>query len=67
MLELLQAKPFQPFDIVTSGGQIHRVIHPEFVVLTKTRIVVVDPVAEHFALVPLLHITEARFAVAQES
>ncbi|MEM9186893.1 MAG: hypothetical protein AAGB00_10400 [Planctomycetota bacterium] len=61
MLELLDARPFAPFEIITSGAQVHAVRHPENVVLTKTRIVVVDPEADTMSVVPLLHITEARF------
>ncbi len=61
MLELLSTKPFKPFDVITSGGQIHRVLHPEFVVLTKTQIVIVDPDADRVAVLQLLHVTEARF------
>ncbi|MEM8864305.1 MAG: hypothetical protein AAGF31_02020 [Planctomycetota bacterium] len=67
MLEILGAKPFTPFEIITSGGQVHRIVHPEFTVLTKTRVVIVDPEADHFVVVPLLHITEARFASQAEA
>lgn len=58
---LLNTPPFAPFELITSAGQSHRVVHPEFTVLTKTRIVIVDPNSDHMAVLPLLHITEARF------
>jgi hypothetical protein len=64
MKSLLDARPFVPFDLVTSAGQVHRVKHPQFAVLTKTRIVVVDPDADRMAVIPLLHVSEARFVAA---
>ncbi len=67
MLELLQAKPFTPFDVITSAGQSHSVKHPEFVLLAKTRIVILDPVRDVVAVIPLLHVSEARFAAAADA
>lgn len=60
----LNARPFVPFRVITSAGQEHEVKHPEFTVLTKTRVVIVDPASDTMAVLPLLHITEARFAAA---
>ncbi|MEM6654861.1 MAG: hypothetical protein AAF596_03575 [Planctomycetota bacterium] len=67
MLELLGYVPFKPFEIITSGGQVHAIKHPENAALTKTRIVVVDPDADTMAVVPLLHVTEARFPTTAQA
>ncbi len=60
--ELLQRRSFEPFEILTSGGERHLVKHPEFAILMPSRIVVTDPAADRMALVSLIHITELRVA-----
>lgn len=57
MREFLNAKPFEPFRVVMSSGQSHLVKHPENVVLTKTKIVIVDPELDSVAICALLHVT----------
>lgn len=59
MTNLLSARPFVPFEVITSAGQVHSVKHPEFVVLTKSYMVITDPAADQVAVVPLPHVTEA--------
>lgn len=67
MQRLLRTQPFTPFEIITSAGQVHKVKHPEFALLSKTRVMIVDPESENFVVVPLLHITEARFPAPAEN
>lgn len=55
---MLRKQPFQPFEIVMSSGERHLVKHPEFVIVTANRLVVVDPDTERFARLGLLHISE---------
>ncbi len=57
---MLRRQPFQPFEIVMSSGERHSVKHPEFVVVTANRLVVVDPDTEQFSLLGLLHVSELR-------
>ena len=58
--ELLHRQPFQPFEIVMSSGEVHQVIHPEFAIVSPSRVVVVDPVTERLAILSRVHITEVR-------
>ena len=54
--EVLHRQPFEPFEIIMSSGEKHLVKHPEFVMLTPSRAIVVDPVAD----LSLKHVTELR-------
>jgi len=58
--ELLRRAPFEPFELITSAGERHRVNHPEFVILLPSRVVITDPVADRVSIVSLIHLTEAR-------
>ena len=62
--ELLHKEPFQPFEIVMSSGEVHQVKHPEFVIVSPSRVVVVDPVTERLAVLSRVHITELRMPQA---
>jgi hypothetical protein len=57
----LNARPFQPFRIVTSSGESFEVRHPEMAIVTKTEIVVALPDADgiptRLQLVATLHVT----------
>ncbi|MEM6334359.1 MAG: hypothetical protein AAF823_13565 [Planctomycetota bacterium] len=55
--ELLERTPFVPFDITMSSGATHRVLSPEFVILTKSTLLVHDPAKQELVdILPLLHI-----------
>ena len=47
-----------------SSGQSHLVKHPENVVLTKTKIVIVDPELDSVAVCALLHVTSVEMQQA---
>lgn len=55
--EFLTTKPVEPFRVVMSSGKSHMVKHPENVVLTKTKLVIVDPELDNVSICALLHIT----------
>jgi hypothetical protein len=60
--DLLSARPFQPFRLVTSSGQSYEVRHPEMAMLTRTRLLVGigdtdDEVPAEFKICSLLHVT----------
>lgn len=57
--EYVQRQPFEPFEIVMSSGEKHQVKHPEFVIVSPGRLVVVDPVTDRMASLSLMHVTEA--------
>ena len=54
--ELLNRRPFEPFAVHLSNGEVFAVRHPECMILTKTRMVVVDPEADRITTVSLLHV-----------
>ncbi len=54
--ELLGRRPFEPFEVRLSNGDVHIVKHPECVVVTKTRLVLVDLDADRVTMVALLRV-----------
>jgi hypothetical protein len=54
--ELLRRQPFEPLEFVMSSGERHFVSHPEFVIATTNRVILVDPVTEAMHVLPLLHV-----------
>jgi len=60
--ELLAQRPFRPFRLVMSSGQVYEVRHPEMAWLTRTDLLVgvdqtEDGVPAEFKICSLLHIT----------
>lgn len=60
--DLLSQRPFQPFRLVMSSGQVYEVRHPETALLTRTDILVGidvedDGVPAEFKICSLLHVT----------
>ncbi len=58
--EMLNRRPFEPFEIVMSSGERHLVKHPEFLMLLASKAAVGDPIMDRLAVLPLTHITELR-------
>jgi hypothetical protein len=56
ILELLHQKPFEPFEIRLSNGEIHQIRHPENVAVAKTRLAIAYPEADRIVLCSLVHI-----------
>ncbi len=59
---LLNAQPFELFAVRLSSGVVHPVRYPGCAVLTRTRLVVVDPDADQVVVCSLLHITSVEMA-----
>jgi hypothetical protein len=55
---LLNARPFEPFAVQLSSGVTHPVRYPGCAILTRTRLVIVDPDADHIDVCALLHIVK---------
>lgn len=55
--DLLDAHPFQPFKIVTAGGQKYRVTNPHNVALMESRIFYAFPKTSKWAFIRLNQIT----------
>jgi hypothetical protein len=58
--EMLDHRPFEPFEVIMSSGERHLVKHPEFAILLPSRVIVTDPVADRAAILSLKHVTELR-------
>ena len=56
MRQFLNSKPFEPFVVIMSSGQRYEVRHPENAVLTKTKIVIIDPELDTVSICALLHV-----------
>jgi len=57
---LLRKQPFEPFAILVANGRRHEIRQPEFVLVTPSRLVVVDPVTDHFSLESMSQVVEFR-------
>jgi hypothetical protein len=64
--DLLQQRPFEPFEVVSSSGDRYVVAHPENCILMKDRVVVAygasrrrQQLPEHAAFLSYLHIAAA--------
>ena len=65
--EMLNRRPFEPFEVIMSSGERHLVKHPEFLMISPSRAVVMDPITDQLAILSLMHITELRPAQPQSS
>jgi hypothetical protein len=65
--EVLNRRPFEPFEVIMSSGERHLVKHPEFLMLLPSTVVIGDPVTDRLAIRSLVHVTELRPAQPQAS
>jgi hypothetical protein len=72
--DALQSRPFRPFRIHVSSGNVHEVRHPELVHLTRRSALICTPVEdqpptyiERLNLVDFLHITEIEYTESPAS
>jgi hypothetical protein len=62
MRQFLECQPFLPLRITLSSGQVVVITHPENVLLTKTKLVVVYPQSDVVSVSPLLHVANVEYA-----
>jgi hypothetical protein len=55
--EMLRAQPFAPFEVHLSGGEVHRVTHPELAWVAGSEFYVFYPEGDRVARCSLLHVT----------
>ena len=55
--KLMRAQPFVPFEIHLSGGEVHRVTHPESAWVAGSEVYVYYPDTDRVAWLSLLHVT----------
>ena len=56
ILELLNRRPFKPFRLCLSSGEVHEIRHPEIAALGKSQVVLVDPETDRLVIAALLHV-----------
>lgn len=54
--EWINRRPFEPFELRLSNGEVYQVRHPENIAIGKNRIAVVDPGLDRFVHLALVHI-----------
>ena len=59
--ELLKSEPFDSFEVHLSGGEIHRVSHPEQVLLAGSQLYIYYPETDRVARCSLLHVTSLEY------
>lgn len=57
---MLRVKPFVPFEVHLSSGEVHEVRHPENAVVLKSNLFIGFPEKDSFALCALSHVTEVQ-------
>ena len=59
--EMLDRRPFQPFEVRMSSGDVYQVRYPKIAGVTPTRFFIVDPDADDFVICNLDQIATAIF------
>ena len=54
--ELLDRRPFEPFAVHLSNGEVHAVRYPSCAALTRTRLVITDLDADRIVVCSLLDV-----------
>lgn len=57
--EFNRRQPFEPYRICTTDGKQYEILHPDQVLVSRSRVVVGDPegISERFSHIALIHIT----------
>ena len=55
--ELLGRDPFEPFRILTSGGESFTIRDPLTVAMLKSEVFIAEPKSDRWTFLPLLHIS----------
>ena len=58
--KLLGRRPFQPFEVRMSNGDVFQVRHPENAFLLKTNVIFGNPDSDDFSFVSLLHVVDVK-------
>ena len=65
--EMLNRRPFEPFEVIMSSGERHLVEHPEFLMLLQSKVAIGDLVSDRLIVLAIRHITELRPVESQPS
>jgi len=58
--ELLERRPFRPFEVRLSNGDAFQVRHPEFAMLLRTQLVIGIPESDRVVICALLHVADIK-------
>lgn len=58
--KMLATRPFEPFEVELSSGQVFAVRHPENVIVLKNTLVVADPETDSVQWTSLIHVVAIR-------
>jgi hypothetical protein len=58
--KMLNRRPFEPFDLHLSNGEIYSVRHPEMAILGKSKIFIYDANSDMVDSIGLLHVAAIR-------
>jgi hypothetical protein len=66
---MMLRRPFQPFEVRMSNGDIHQVRYPDFAFVLRTNFVIGDPDADNLVICALDQMASVQFpqAVSGES
>src|SRR5262245_37586770 len=51
--ELLERRPFEPFEVHMSNGEIYQVRYPDVAILLKSKLVIGDPEADKIVILAI--------------
>ena len=54
--ELFQSRPFEPFEVRLSNGDVHQIRNPEYAFVLKSRLIIGYPNSDRVAICSLIHI-----------
>jgi hypothetical protein len=54
--ERLRRRPFEPFQVRLSSGDVRQIRHPEFAFVLRSNLLIGYPDSDRFAVCALLHI-----------
>jgi len=57
----LRQQPFAPLEIHLSDGEVHRIHHPEFSMVTGSRLYIYEQDSDRVIVCSLLHISSVQF------
>jgi hypothetical protein len=58
--EWLNRRPFEPFELRLSDGEVFQVRHPEVMAIGKNRLAIVDPETDRIVHVALIHVNSVQ-------
>ena len=65
--EMLNRRPFEPFEVIMSSGERHFVRHPDFLMILQSKVAIGDLLSDRLIVLAIRHITELRPVEPQPS